>query len=101
MSAESKNGDLQFALDHWIAVADTLKQQRGSAEKERDALRKDAARLDWLGKFGVRIDLPRPENSKPVWVVFSDNLTGLNATYPTANGATIREAIDAAMKAKV
>jgi hypothetical protein len=37
--AESKNGDLQFALDHWIAVADTLKQQRDSAEKERDALR--------------------------------------------------------------
>jgi hypothetical protein len=35
-------------VDHWIGVADTLKQQRDSAEKERDALRKDAARLDWL-----------------------------------------------------
>jgi hypothetical protein len=42
MSAESENGDLQFALDHWIGVADTLKQQRDQAEKERDALRKDA-----------------------------------------------------------
>jgi hypothetical protein len=26
-------------VDHWIAVADTLKQQRDQAEKERDALR--------------------------------------------------------------
>jgi hypothetical protein len=32
-------------VDHWIAVADTLKQQRDQAEKERDALRKDAARV--------------------------------------------------------
>lgn len=28
-------------VDHWIAVADTLKQQRDQAEKERDALRKE------------------------------------------------------------
>jgi hypothetical protein len=28
-------------VDHWIAVADTLKQQRDQAEKERDALRTD------------------------------------------------------------
>jgi hypothetical protein len=34
--AESKNGEIQFALDHWIAVADTLKRQRDQAEKERD-----------------------------------------------------------------
>jgi hypothetical protein len=33
---ESKNGELQFALDHWIGVADVLKQQRDQAEKERD-----------------------------------------------------------------
>jgi hypothetical protein len=36
MSAESQNGDLQFALDHWIAVADMLKRQRNMAEQERD-----------------------------------------------------------------
>jgi uncharacterized protein YfaT (DUF1175 family) len=35
-------GELQSALDHWIGVADTLKQQRDQAEKERDAMRKDA-----------------------------------------------------------
>jgi hypothetical protein len=63
-------------VEHWIAVADTLKQQRDQAERERDetvagaeyrrkllaaletrcaaaeaerdALRQDAARLDWL-----------------------------------------------------
>jgi hypothetical protein len=45
--AESKNG-VQFARDHWIAIAETLKQQRDQAEKERDALRKDAARYRWL-----------------------------------------------------
>jgi hypothetical protein len=28
-------------VDHWIAVADTLKQQRDQAEKERDALRQE------------------------------------------------------------
>jgi hypothetical protein len=35
-------------VDHWVAVADTLKQQRDQAEKERDALRKDAARYRLL-----------------------------------------------------
>jgi len=46
--AGSENGGLQFALDYWIAVANVIKRQRDSAEKERDALRKDAARLDWM-----------------------------------------------------
>lgn len=36
--AGSENGGLQFALDYWIAVANVVKRQRDSAEKERDAL---------------------------------------------------------------
>ena len=39
MSAESKNGDLQVALDHLISFADVLKQQREQAEAERDAMK--------------------------------------------------------------
>jgi hypothetical protein len=38
-------------VDHWIAVADTLKQQRDQAEKERDAMkaRAETAEADTLG----------------------------------------------------
>jgi hypothetical protein len=42
MKAESKIDDLYFALDHWIAVADKLKQQREQAERERD---------EWKSKY--------------------------------------------------
>jgi chromosome segregation ATPase len=44
--AESENGELQFALDHWIGLADTLKQQRDSAEKERDAMKARAEQAE-------------------------------------------------------
>jgi hypothetical protein len=39
--AESENGVLGLAVEHWHQVADTLKRQRDQAEKERDALRKE------------------------------------------------------------
>jgi hypothetical protein len=42
LSQAALNVNLQFALDHWIAVADTLKQQRDQAEKERD---------EWKSKY--------------------------------------------------
>jgi hypothetical protein len=37
-------------VDHWIGVADTLKQQRDQAEKERDALRKVIATMEELAR---------------------------------------------------
>jgi hypothetical protein len=97
--AESENGVLGLAVEHWHQVADTLKQQRDQAEKERDALRKDAARLDWLEKHGVRTDWCDPENPDSVWVIFSDNRKDWDAAGGSSNGETLREAIDAAMEA--
>ena len=37
-------------VDHWIAVADVLKQQRDSAEKERDAMRKVIATMEEVAR---------------------------------------------------
>jgi len=37
-----ENGVLGGAVGHWPQVAETLKQQRDQAERERDAMRKDA-----------------------------------------------------------
>ena len=69
------------------------------AEAERYALRKDAARLDWLEKHGVRTDWCDPENPDSVWVIFSDNRKDWDAAGGSSNGETLREAIDAAMEA--
>jgi hypothetical protein len=82
MSAESKNG-VQFAVDHWIAIADTLKQQRDQAEKERDALRKDADIVRRArGRFSLVIEVT-PElltkdafTAQPLHVMLTDNGDG-------------------------
>jgi hypothetical protein len=105
--AESENGGLQFALDHWIAVANVLKRQRNIAEAERDdwriramqseqqrqslraerdALRKDAARYRYLRQGDGRLYItPGPDEGNSCGAV---------------QGAVADQAIDAAMEAK-
>jgi hypothetical protein len=85
-------------VDHWIAVADTLKQQRDQAEKERDALRKDAARLDWLeSRKSYSISNLGGMTCAHLWVTDGEDVrVTKSVTKPT-----IREAIDAAMEAKL
>jgi hypothetical protein len=138
-------------VDHWIAVADTLKQQRDQAEKERDdwkrkcleeacahdktrrawgaevtdmtrnamrdgsefgsllserdalraerdALRKDAARLDWLESLkSYSISNLGGMACAHLWVTDGEDVR----VTKTVTKPTIREAIDAAMEAKV
>jgi hypothetical protein len=85
-------------VDHWIAVADTLKQQRDQAEKEREAMRKDAARLDWLeSRKSYSISNLGGMACAHLWVTDGEDVrVTMSVTKPT-----IREAIDAAMEAKV
>jgi hypothetical protein len=85
-------------VDHWIAVADTLKQQRDQAEKERDALRKDAARLDWLeSRKSYSIGNLGGMACAHLWVTDGEDVrVTKSVTKPT-----MREAIDAAMEATV
>jgi len=95
--AGSKNGDLQFALDHWIAVANVVKKQRDQAEKERDALRKDAARLDWLeSRKSYSISNLGGMSCAHLWVTDGEDVR----VTKTVTKPTLREAIDAAMEAK-
>jgi chromosome segregation ATPase len=70
-------------------TAATKRAQR--AEAERDALRKDAARLDWLESEKVfRASVYYLVERRPRWVLEATDVT---------EGATLREAVDAAMEA--
>jgi hypothetical protein len=96
--AESQNVNLRVELLRWQGVADTLKQQRDSAEKERDALRKDAARLNWLESAHTL-----QNNVEILYVVDGYNVDVIHHNGATCHrslhGATLREALDFARAA--
>jgi hypothetical protein len=86
-------------VDHWVAVADTLKQQRDQAEKERDALRKDTARLDWLE--GKAVSFTAHQWATGDWTMTLSEPSREKNGLRTRGfaGRSLREAIDAAMEA--
>jgi hypothetical protein len=99
--------NLRAERDALLVINGDLDRDGKLLEAERDALRKDAEqldwlkdseRLDWLEKYGVRTDWCDPENPDSVWVVFSDNRKDWDAAGGSANSATLREAIDAALE---
>lgn len=70
-------------IEHWIAVADTLKQQRDQAEKERDALRKDAdivrrarARSSVVVEVTLELLTKDAFTAQPLHVMLTDNGDG-------------------------
>jgi hypothetical protein len=81
-------------VDHWIAVADTLKQQRDQAEKERDALRKDVERLTELAALSGEVfafaitdsKLPNLETRRQLHDAVNRALTAAMAVQPTTGG---------------
>ena len=73
-AAEAECDGLKFAQQHIVA--------------ERDALRKDAARLDWMESERVLRASFYPLCFPPCWVVEASEVT---------SGETLRVAIDAAM----
>jgi hypothetical protein len=76
----------------WEKRARKLLRNRKVLRAERDALRKDAARLDWLESEKVfRASVYYLVERRPRWVLEATDMT---------DGATLREAIDAAMEAK-
>jgi hypothetical protein len=97
--------ELRQRTEHWHDTADMLKRQRDQAEKERDALRKDAARLDWLesrksysiSNLGGMYSISNLGGMACAHLWFTDGedvRVTMSVTKPT-----IREAIDAAMEA--
>jgi hypothetical protein len=85
-------------INHWIAVADTLRKRRGQAAAGPDALRKDAARLDWLESLkSYSISNLGGMSCAHLWVTDGEDVR----VTKTVTKPTIREAIDAAMEAKV
>jgi hypothetical protein len=85
---ERPAADIAEILDAWATLT-----------RERDEARRDAARLDWLEKYGVRTDWCDPENPDSVWIIFSDNRKDWDAAGGSANSDTLRAAIDAARTA--
>jgi hypothetical protein len=70
-------------VDHWIGVADTLKQQRDQAEKERDALREDAdivrrarARSSVVVEVTPELLTKNAFTAQPLHVMLTDNGDG-------------------------
>jgi hypothetical protein len=90
--------ELRQSTEHWHDTADMLKRQRDMAEQERDALRKDAARLDWLqSRKSYSISNLGGMTCAHLWVTDGEDVR----VTKTVTKPTIREAIDAAMEAKV
>jgi hypothetical protein len=90
--------ELMQRANHWHDTADMLKRQRDMAEQERDALRKDAARLYWLeSRKSYSISDLGGMACAHLWVTDGEDVrVTKSVTKPT-----MREAIDAAMEATV
>jgi len=90
--------ELMQRANHWHDTADMLKRQRNQAEAERNALPKDAARLDWLESLkSYSISNLGGMACAHLWVADGEDVR----VTKTVTKPTIREAIDAAMEAKV
>jgi hypothetical protein len=84
--------------DAWKIRAMESEQQRQALQAERDALRKDAARLDWLqSRKSYSISNLGGMTCAHLWVTDGEDVR----VTKTVTKPTIRAAIDAAMEAKV
>ena len=89
MKAEQELQAARVEADHWKAEWAVVMGQLGGAEAECEALRKDAALLDWLDtKRGPYSRRPMREVIGSEWrIVF---------THPSNHTPTLREALTAA-----